>query len=59
MARRNALGGIADALIAELAEATPRVVGEVAGELPPDFPAAISGPILQGLEKAAKRLALG
>ena len=44
---------ILDAVIAR----TPRVIAEVGAELPSDFPEPVAGPVLHGLELAARQLA--
>lgn len=43
-------------MIEDLTARTPAVIDRVAGELPEDFPALISGPIFEELRKAATRL---
>jgi serine/threonine-protein kinase HipA len=49
-------GPKAEPLIAELIKHTPTTLAQVAGQLPPGFPASVADPILSGLESAAKRL---
>jgi serine/threonine-protein kinase HipA len=49
----------AEEILAELAEATPAVIGRVRQTLPGGFPAEVSEPILAGLEHAAERLSAG
>lgn len=46
---------VLDAVIAR----TPRVIAEVGAELPSDFPEPVAGPVLHGLELAARQLAGG
>jgi serine/threonine-protein kinase HipA len=45
-------------LIEELVARTPQVVAEVAIALPPEFPVAVSGPVLEGLTASAKKLSV-
>lgn len=56
-AKRNGIGSEGEAIIDELIARTPGVVSRVQSQLPPGFPATIAGSILDGLTKAAKRLA--
>lgn len=46
----------AEEILEELAEATPGVLGQVARQLPQDFPQEVASPILDGLAAAAQRL---
>jgi serine/threonine-protein kinase HipA len=48
-----------EAQIEDLIARTPKVVADVAGALPADFPAAVSGPVLEGLTASARKLAAG
>ncbi|MFT4102939.1 MAG: type II toxin-antitoxin system HipA family toxin [Burkholderiaceae bacterium] len=50
------LGPWAESLIDELVARTPAAIDAVAAGLPGDFPTAVSGPILEGLADAARRL---
>ncbi len=45
-------------LIDEVIDRTPEVVANVSAGLPPDFPPALAGAILGGVERAAAMLAL-
>jgi serine/threonine-protein kinase HipA len=56
-ARRNGIGSEGDVIINELIARTPNVVVRVQSQLPRGFPMAVAGPILDGLTRAAKRLA--
>ncbi|MBI2306314.1 MAG: type II toxin-antitoxin system HipA family toxin [Rhodocyclales bacterium] len=56
-AKRNAMGANFEAAIAEVLAAVPGVVDKVASELPPGFPAAVSRPMIEGLQEQARRLA--
>ena len=51
------LGSTAGDDIAELVVDTAAVIDEVSGSLPADFPSEVAGPVLEGLAKAARRLA--
>lgn len=50
------LASRAEEIIEELIARTPQVVADVSGALPADFPAAISGPILERLTESARKL---
>ncbi len=52
------LAGHIDGVIMEVIERTPQVIAEIAAGLPDDFPNSVAGPVLDGLGKAAKRLAM-
>jgi len=56
-AQRNGIGDEGEAIVNELRARTPGVIATVRTQLPADFPEAVSGPILAGLAKAAKKLA--
>lgn len=56
MARSCALGRDVEPLIEALIERTARAIETVRAELPPDFPAEIAEPILDGLRDSAQRL---
>lgn len=56
-AQRNGIGDEGEAIVNELLARTPGVIATVRTQLPADFPEAVSGPILAGLAKAAKKLA--
>lgn len=55
-ARRCGLGSRIDSLLDELIRQTPRVLDEVAHNLPDDFPQHISDPILNGVRDAARSM---
>lgn len=46
------------ALIDEVVEQTPAVIQAVQARLPADFPTSVAGPILEGLQDAARRLTI-
>jgi serine/threonine-protein kinase HipA len=46
-----------EAILDDLIARTPGVVAEVEAGLPTGFPAAVAGPVLQGLGQAARQLA--
>lgn len=46
-----------EAILDELIARTPQVIAEVAAGLPADFPQHVGGPVLHGLEQAARQLA--
>ena len=50
------LGPWAPQLIDELVERTPEVIRQVSAVIPAGFPVGVSAPILEGLERAARRL---
>lgn len=52
------LGSSAQALIDELVERTPEVIRQVSAAIPARFPDTVSASILEGLEQAARRLAV-
>lgn len=56
MARQHGYSQGAEDLIQALIEATPRVVAEVSGHLPADFPVAVAEAIFQGLSTSAQAL---
>ncbi len=56
-ALRNGIGNEGEIIIDELIARTAGVIGTVQTQLPASFPEAVSGPILAGLSKAAKKLA--
>ncbi len=56
-ARLCGLASRAESELEALVARTPSVVAEVAGALPANFPAKISGPVLEGLMDSARRLA--
>lgn len=56
MARQQGYSQGAEDLIQALIEATPRVVAEVSGQLPADFPVAVAEAIFQGLSTSAQAL---
>ena len=56
-AQRNGIGAEGENIINELIARTPGVIAMVQTQLPPDFPQSITGHILTGLAKAAKKLA--
>ena len=45
-------------LISEMIETVPGAITQVTENLPADFPTAVSGPIIQGLRRRLKRLAV-
>ncbi|MFW2356539.1 type II toxin-antitoxin system HipA family toxin [Hydrogenophaga sp.] len=55
-ARRCGLSGQIDALIEEVLTQTPDVIENVRKVLPPNFPAEVAEPILEGLRNSAHRL---
>lgn len=55
-AKRNALGNDFETVIRHFVESTPEVLKRVAAQLPAGFPDAVSGPILEGLEKQVQQL---
>jgi serine/threonine-protein kinase HipA len=57
-AKRNGIGSEGEAIINELIARTPGAVATVQSQLPRGFPVAVAGPILDGLTRAAKRLAV-
>lgn len=57
-ARRCGMREAMTGLIDELIERTPEVLANVSAGLPPDFPPALAGTILGGVERAAAKLAL-
>jgi serine/threonine-protein kinase HipA len=56
-ARRCGVGRAMPSLIDELIERTPKVIDRVKARIPPGFPAAVAGPIFDGLQKSATKLA--
>jgi serine/threonine-protein kinase HipA len=56
-ARRCGMGKAMPALIDELIDRTPDVITMVGGGLPRDFPDVVAGSILEGLRRAAAKLA--
>lgn len=44
------------AIVKDVIAATPEVIRTVTGQVPADFPAHIANPILEGLERAARRI---
>lgn len=56
-AKRNAMGPDFESAVEEVLSAVPGVIEKVAAELPADFPAAVSGPIFEGILAQASRLA--
>jgi serine/threonine-protein kinase HipA len=56
-ARRCGFARDAEALIEDLLARTPAALESVAARIPRGFPARVSAPILQGLQRAAQRLA--
>jgi serine/threonine-protein kinase HipA len=57
-ARRCGMREFMSGLIDEVIDRTPEVVANVSAGLPPDFPPALAGAILGGVERAAAMLAL-
>lgn len=56
MAPKCHYGPDAEALIQRVLAATPGVIDRIGARLPAGFPAAVAGPILEGLARAAKAL---
>ncbi len=50
------LGSSVRELVDELVERTPHAIRQVTAAMPAGFPEGISGPVLEGLEQAARRL---
>jgi serine/threonine-protein kinase HipA len=48
-----------EAILDEVIARAPRVIAEVETELPSGFPEPVAGPVLRGLELAARQLAGG
>ncbi|WP_345814651.1 type II toxin-antitoxin system HipA family toxin [Paraburkholderia sp. PREW-6R] len=57
MALKCSYGASAEPLIERLIGDTPRVIAQVAAQLPPHFPGAVAERVFDGLEKSAARLA--
>jgi serine/threonine-protein kinase HipA len=57
VAKRNAMGRDFEDVMDEVASRTPGAIAAVAARLPDDFPSSVAGPIFEGLEKQARRLA--
>ena len=55
-ARRCGFARDAEALIEDLLARTPKVLESLAGRLPRGFPGKVAAPILEGLQRAARRL---
>ncbi len=58
-ARQCGVGSRAEDLIEELIARTPDVTATVGGQLPADFPVAVSEPVLDGLAESARKLRVG